>query len=55
MRVIQINSVCSILSTARICSDIAETLTFQWHECKIAYGRMTVPEKFQKYAIRSRK
>ena len=52
MKVLQINTVCGILSTGRICTDLAEVLEAQGHECKIAYGRMTVPEKYRKYAIR---
>lgn len=52
MKVLQINTVCGILSTGRICTDLAEVLESQGHECKIAYGRMSVPEKYQKYAIK---
>ncbi|MBQ7831632.1 MAG: glycosyltransferase [Clostridia bacterium] len=52
MKVLMINSVCGIRSTGRICTDIADLLTAQGHECKIAYGRETVPEKYQKYAVR---
>ena len=52
MKVLQINSVCGIRSTGRICSDLAEVLEQNGHECKIAYGRETVPEKYQKYAVR---
>jgi putative colanic acid biosynthesis glycosyltransferase len=52
MKVLQINSVCGIRSTGRICTDIADVLTKNGHECKIAYGRETVPERYQKYAVR---
>ncbi len=52
MKILQINSVCGIRSTGRICTDIAEILADGGHECKIAYGRETVPEKYQKYAVR---
>lgn len=52
MKVLQINSVCGIRSTGRICTDIADVLEREGHECKIAYGRETVPEKYQKYAVR---
>ena len=52
MKVLQINIVCGILSTGRICTDLAEVLEDNGHECKIAYGRMNVPEKYQRYAIR---
>lgn len=52
MKVLQINSVCGIRSTGRICTDLADVLEQNGHECKIAYGRESVPEKYQKYAIR---
>ena len=52
MRVLMINSVCGIRSTGRICTDLADVLTAEGHEVKIAYGRETVPEEFQKYAVR---
>lgn len=52
MKVLMINSVCGIRSTGRICTDLAEVLEQNGHECKIAYGRETVPEKYQKYAVR---
>lgn len=52
MKVLMINSVCGIRSTGRICTDIAGLLEEQGHECKIAYGRESVPEKYRKYAIR---
>lgn len=47
-----INSVCGIRSTGRICTDLATALEARGHEVKIAYGRETVPEQFQKYAVR---
>ena len=52
MKILMINSVCGIRSTGRICTDIAEELEKQGHDVKIAYGRETVPEKYQKYAVR---
>ena len=52
MKVLMINSVCGIGSTGRICTDIADELTENGHECKIAFGRKTVPERYQKYAYR---
>ncbi len=52
MKVLMINSVCGIRSTGRICTDLADALTAQGHEVKIAYGRETVPEKSRKYAVR---
>lgn len=52
MKVLMINSVCGIRSTGRICTDLAEVLVENGYEVKIAYGRETVPEKYQKYAVR---
>ena len=53
MKVLQINSVCGIRSTGRICTDIAKELEQQGHQVKIAYGRMEqVPQWAQKYAVR---
>jgi len=52
MKVLQINSVCGRGSTGRIATDIADILKAQGHECRIAYGRDTVPEKYQDVAVR---
>ena len=52
MKVLQINSVCGRGSTGRIATDIADILKAQGHECCIAYGRDTVPEKYQNIAVR---
>lgn len=52
MRILQINSVCGIRSTGRICAEMADQFVAQGHECKIAYGREVVPERYQKYAVR---
>lgn len=52
MKVLMINSVCGIRSTGRICTDLAANLESQGHEVKIAYGRESVPEKYQKYGVR---
>lgn len=53
MRILLINCVCGIKSTGRICTDLAEKLEKEGHEVKIAYGREeSVPEKYQKYAVR---
>ncbi len=52
MRILLINSVCGIRSTGRICTDIADKLSAEGHEVKIAYGREEVPEKHQKYAVK---
>ena len=52
MKVLQINSVCGIGSTGKICTDIARTLIDSGHQCKIAYGRGTVPDKYKDIAVR---
>lgn len=52
MKVLQINSVCGIRSTGRICVELAEQLEREGHEVKIAYGREKVPQKYEKYAVR---
>lgn len=52
MKVLMINSVCSIRSTGRICTDILEALLSCGDEGRIAYGRENVLEKYQKYAYR---
>ena len=52
MKVLQINSVCGIRSTGRICTDLADVLLQDGHECMIAYGRESVPEKYRKIAVR---
>lgn len=53
MRVLQINSVCGIRSTGRICVEIAKELESQGAEVKIAYGRLDqVPPDVEKYAVR---
>lgn len=52
MKILQINVVCGIKSTGRICTDLAEVLKENGHECLIAYGRETVPEKYNSVAFR---
>lgn len=52
MKVLHINSVCGIRSTGRICTDIADALTTKNYQCKIAYGRETVPLQYSKYAVK---
>lgn len=47
MKILIINSVAGIRSTGRIVTDIAEQFLDAGHECKIAYGRENVPEKYQ--------
>lgn len=52
MKVLIVNSVCGIGSTGRICVSLARELEAAGHEVRIAYGRGTVPEDAQKYALR---
>lgn len=52
MKILQINSVCGIRSTGRICTDLADVLKEYGHECRIAYGREGVPEKYKPIAYR---
>lgn len=52
MRALFINAVCGVGSTGRICIDTAKQLESEGYDVKIAYGRGTVPEKYQKYAVR---
>lgn len=52
MKALFINEVCGVTSTGRICTDIAGLLEQRGWECKIAYGRMSVPERYEKYAVR---
>lgn len=52
MKVLMINSVCGIRSTGRICTDIADVLMANGHECRVAYGREQVPEKYKDIAVR---
>ncbi len=52
MKILLINSVCGLGSTGRICTDLAQMLEKEEHDCKIAYGRGTVSPENQKYAIK---
>lgn len=51
MKVLQINSVCGIRSTGRIVTELADELVKQGNECKIAYGREIVPNKYKDISI----
>ena len=51
-KILFINSVCGTGSTGRICTDLAEAAESAGFECKIAYGRGQVPEKYKKYAVK---
>lgn len=46
MKIVQINSVCGVGSTGRICAGIAEVARENGHECKIAYGRSQAPSRY---------
>lgn len=52
MKYLLINSVCGIRSTGRICTGIAGELIEKGHEVKIAYGRETVPDEYQKLSVK---
>ena len=52
MKVLMINVCCGTGSTGRICTDLADMLIEQGHECKIAYGRDEVPEKYRNIAVK---
>lgn len=52
MKILTVNVVCGIRSTGRICTDIADILISSGHECKIAYGREYVPEKYRPISYR---
>lgn len=52
MKFLFVNSVCGIRSTGRIVTDLAMACMAEGHECKIAYGRETVPEQYKSLAYR---
>lgn len=52
MKILFINSVCGFGSTGRICCELADKYTLDGNECKIAYGRGCVPEKYKKYSYK---
>ena len=52
MKILQINSVCGIRSTGRICADIADILIANGDDCRVAYGRESVPESYNDIAVR---
>lgn len=53
MKILFINEVCGITSTGRITCELADKLTAEGHECRIAYGRKgQVPERWQHYGVR---
>ncbi len=52
MKVLQINSVCGVKSTGRICTDLASQLQKSGHQCLIAYGREQVPKRYRDISYR---
>ena len=52
MKILIINSCCGLRSTGRICVELAEAFEEGHNSVKIAYGRLSVPNKYKKYAIR---
>ena len=51
MKVLHINSVCGIGSTGRICTDIARLLEYEGHNCRIGYGRKSVPKEYEEISV----
>ena len=52
MKILEINSVCGIRSTGRICTDIMQVAEENGMECRVAYGREYVPEQYADRAVR---
>lgn len=52
MKIVQINSVCGVGSTGRICVGLAEAAKRVGHECKIAYGRSAAPAEYSDISYR---
>ena len=51
-KLLEISVVCGIRSVGRIAADIAQEYEKNGWECKIAYGRLDVPENCQRFAVR---
>ncbi len=51
MKVLFINETCGRGSHGKICTSLADLICENGGECRIAYGRDTVPESYQKYAL----
>ncbi len=51
-KLLEISVVCGIRSVGRIAADIAQEYEKKGWECKIAYGRLDVPENCQRFAVR---
>ena len=52
MRIVEINSVCGIGSTGRICIGIADVVISAGHACCIAYGRLPAPAQYTSISYR---
>jgi len=52
VKILEINSVCGIKSTGRICTDIADVLKERGHSCVVAYGRENTPDKYKNISYR---
>ena len=51
MRILQINTVCGITSTGKICTDLYNVLKQEGHDCLIAYGKANAPDGYNTYRI----
>ena len=52
MKVLFVNHTIGVGSTGRICTELAQKLEDEGHECRIAYGRGRCAEKFERFAKR---
>ena len=50
MKILFINETCGRGSHGKICAEMAERMEAEGHQCKIAYGRNDVPERYKKFA-----
>ncbi len=52
MKVLEINVVCGIKSTGRICTDLASCLIADGDSCLVAYGREYVPDEYSEISYK---
>lgn len=52
MNVLQLNVVCGIRSTGRICAMLSDALEARGDQCNIAYGRFHVPPAYKDVAVK---